>query len=172
MKKLSPPPTTDMPEVYQTTPTLPQPQMQRQVSQAQVSLEMPATTPHELPKSHLYKRMKQLSSFKKIKRSYKLEAQKEQFVSDLKELFKHLPADQHKFDTELLLELLNASEEYFIYGSKEERTQSKQEVVRELMMPLFESEKILDSFVHTLSSRVKKSNLVKRILKRVWNFFC
>jgi len=170
MKKLSVPlPQEPMPEVYRQTVEAPA----VVVSQKSLPSEAPeATATHELPKSHLYKRMKKLSSFKKIKRSYKLEHQKDQFVSDLKQLFKHLDASDHQFDTELLVELLNATEEYFIYGSRKERDSSKFEVVSELMLPFFgDDEKILMSFVNTLGSKVKKSNIFRRVLKRVLNFF-
>jgi len=126
---------------------------------------------HELPKSDLYKRLKKLSSFKQIKKNYKLESQKEQFVNDLKMLFKHLDVQEHKFDTELLLELLNSTEEYYVYGSKEEREKQKDSTVKELMLPFFENEKILMSFVNTLQDKVKKSNMFRRFVKRVFHFF-
>ena len=125
-----------------------------------------------LPKSHLYKRLKKLSSFKKIKKDYKMETQKSIFVSDLQELFMHLAVQHHKFDMELLVEVLNACEEYFIYGSKEERDLSKQEVVMKLMLPFFDnSEEILSQFCLAVSHKVKKSNVVRRVMKRLFNFF-
>ncbi len=126
---------------------------------------------HELPKSDLYKRLKKLSSFKQIKKNYKLESQKEQFVNDLKMLFKHLDIQEHKYDTELLLELLNSVEEYYVYGSKQEREKQKDSTIKELMLPFFENEKILMSFVNTLQDKVKKSNMFRRLVKRVFHFF-
>lgn len=124
-----------------------------------------------LPKSHLYKRLKKLSSFKEIKKNYKMEHQKGVFVTDLKELFKHLNQSDHKFDTDLLVELLNACEDYFIYGNVEERENSKKTVITELMLPFFESEEILEKFIVAVSHKVKKSTLLKRVLKRMKNFF-
>lgn len=126
---------------------------------------------NELPKSDLYKRLKKLSSFKQIKKDYKLEAQKQQFVTDLQQLFKHLDVEQHKFDAELLLELLNSVEEYYVYGSKQERDRQKTSTIKELMLPFFENEKILMSFVNTLQDKVKKSNMLRRLFKRVFHFF-
>lgn len=163
IKRLNPP-KEDMPSVYKNELS--------GVDLEENPQSKTANVTHELPKSHLYKRLKKLSSFKKIKKSYKLEHQKEQFLSDLKQLFKHLNVEEHQFDVELLVELLNATEEYFIYGTKIEREQSKFETVNSLMLPFFgNDEKILLSFISTVSSKVKKSNVFRRVLKRLFNFF-
>ena len=153
----------DMPQEYK--------QMREVNLDEHVEEVKPPSVPHELPKSDLYKRLKKLSSFKQIKKDYKLEAQRDVFVSDLKELFKHLNIQEHKFDTDLLLELLNSVEEYYVYGSKQEREKQKETTVRELMLPFFENERILTSFVKTLQGKVKKSNMLRRLFKRVFHFF-
>lgn len=50
---------------------------------------------------------------------------------------------EHKYDLELLIELLNACEEYFIYGSNNERDLSKkQDVIVELMLPFLNQKKL------------------------------
>lgn len=171
MKRLNvqPPPKEDMPESYKQMSSV---DLEEQPVSVSAKQQPESASSHELPKSHLYKRMKKLSSFKKIKRSYKLESQKEQFVSDLKQLFKHLDVEEHQFDTELLVELLNATEEYFIYGTRTERELSKFQVVSELMLPFFGGDdRILLSFISSLKSKVKKSNIFRRIGKRIINFF-
>ena len=53
--------------------------------------EMPEVKPEvinelRLPKDDIYKRIKKLSSFKKIKRSYKLEQQKKSILSGFKRI--------------------------------------------------------------------------------------
>lgn len=144
---------------------------EKELADPVVSQSVEQSVDQSLPKSHLYKRLKKLSSFKKIKKDYKMEHQKSIFVSDLKELFKHLSNEEHKYDMELLTEVLNACEEYFIYGSKQERDLSKKEVITELMLPFFESEQILQQFCLAVSHKVKKSNVVRRVMKRVFNFF-
>ena len=126
----------------------------------------------KMPKDDIYKRIKKLSSFKKIKRSYKLEQQKNQFLLDLNELFKHLNPEDHKYDVELLLELLNAVEQYFVYGTKEERDKSKQEVVEEVMLKFFNDDvNVLEKFIATIYRKVKKSNVWRRTYRRLYNFF-
>jgi hypothetical protein len=124
-----------------------------------------------LPKSKVYSSIKKLSSFKKIKKDFKVQTQKEIFVADVKALLGHLDSQEHKMDTELLVEVLNACEEYFVYGDRETRELSKTEAVKELMVDFFESELVLDKFVSVLSSKVKKSTVLRRLLKRVSNFF-
>lgn len=125
-----------------------------------------------LPKDDIYKRMKKLTTFKQIKRSYKLESQKAQFLADLDELFKHLNVEDHLYDTELLIELMNATEQYFIYGTKDQRDQSKAEVVKEVMLKFFNNdERVLDKFIATVFKKVKKSTLMRRLYRRVYNFF-
>lgn len=125
-----------------------------------------------LPKADIYKRLKKLSSFKKIKKTYKLEQQKSQFLVDLGELFKHLDVKDHQYDVELLLELINATEQYFIYGDKEDRTKSKREVIEIIMLKFFDNKvEVLDKFINVISNRVKKSNVLRRSYRRVYNFF-
>jgi hypothetical protein len=136
-------------------------------SQAETILEMPKSTRVGL------ENVKNLPSFKKIKKSYKLKTQKDVFVTDVKALLSHLDATEHEYDLELLLSMLNACESYFIYGNKREREESKREALIELMGPFFKDNvQILDRFSSVLKGRVKKSNIVRRVGKRLSNFFC
>jgi hypothetical protein len=158
MIKLTPNlPTEEMPEAYKEM-------LKVKPQEQQVQME--------LPKTDVYKGMKKLSSFKKIKRTYKLEHQKQQFLTDLKELFQHLKLTDHQYDTDLLVEFLNSTEAYFIYGSKDEREQSKYDVLLEIMTPFFGNKQdVLLKFVETIDNKVKKTNLFKRIYRRFYNFF-
>lgn len=151
------PPKEEVPEVYKE-------------KEKEVSFE--ETEPvSELPKSKLYKRLKKLSSFKQIKKDFKLRSQKDVFVGDIKALLSHLKLSEHEFDTELLVEVMNACEEFFIYGSKEEREASKYEAVLDVMMPFFKDEKILSEFMKTVDNKVKKSSVLRRLFQRLVNFF-
>jgi hypothetical protein len=124
-----------------------------------------------LPKSKVYSSIKKLSSFKQLKTNYKLQSEKEIFVSDVRALLQHLDIEEHKMDTDLLIEVLNACEEYFIYGNREDRELSKNEAVKELMTDFFDSELVLNKFVSVLGSKVKKSTPFRRLVKRLYNFF-
>jgi hypothetical protein len=133
----------------------------------------PRTTATEggLPKSKVYSSIKKLSSFKQLKTNYKLQSEKDIFVSDVRALLHHLDVQEHQMDTELLVEVLNACEEYFVYGKSEDREQSKNEAVKELMTEFFDSELVLNKFVSVLKSRVKKSTPLRRFVKKLYNFF-
>lgn len=139
--------------------------------QFEVKPEVKSEPQSALPKSKVYSSIKKLSSFKQLKSNYKMRTQKDIFVTDVKSLLSHLDAQEHKMDTDLLVEVLNATEEFFVYGSKEDREQSKSEAVKELMVEFFDSELVLEKFVSVLGSKVKKSTPLRRLVKRLYNFF-
>jgi hypothetical protein len=124
-----------------------------------------------LPKSKVYSSLKKLNTFKAIKSNYKLQTQKQIFVSDVQSLLDHLDKQNHNMDVELLVEVLNASESYFVYGSESERNTSKSEAVHELMAGFFENEQVLAKFISVLDSKVTKSTFLRRFVKRMANFF-
>lgn len=124
-----------------------------------------------LPKSKVYSSIKRLSSFKQLKSNYKMQTQKEIFVTDVRALLQHLDIKEHKFDTELLVEVLNACEEYFVYGEFKDREESKSEAVKELMTDFFDSDLVLNKFVDVLGSKVKRSTPLRRLMKKIYNFF-
>ena len=124
-----------------------------------------------LPKVKVGNNLKKLSSFKQIKKNYKLQSQKDIFVSDVRSLLQHLDKEQHHYDIELLIEVLNACEDFFIYGNKVERTQCKNDAINELMVDYFGNEEVLNKFIGTVKNQIKKSNFFKRTIKKVKNFF-
>jgi len=135
-----------------------------------VSTPLPPTV-ENLPKVKVCNNLKKLASFKQIKKNYKLQSQKDIFVSDVRSLLQHLDKDEHEYDIELLIEVLNACEEFFIYGNKEERNQCKVDAINELMMEYFGNEHVLNKFIGTVKNQIKKSNFFKRTLKKFKNFF-
>ena len=137
-----------------------------------LSVSTPVPPPVEnLPKVKVCNNLKKLASFKQIKKNYKLQSQKDIFVSDVRSLLQHLDKDEHEYDIELLIEVLNACEEFFIYGNKEERAQCKADAINELMIDYFGNEQVLNKFVGTIKNQIKKSNFFKRTLKKIKNFF-
>jgi hypothetical protein len=124
-----------------------------------------------LPKVKVCKNLKKLASFKQIKKNYKLQSQKDIFVSDVRSLLQHLDREEHEYDIELLIEVLNACEEFFIYGDQVERQHCKDDAISELMIDYFGNEQVLNKFVGTIKNQVKKSNWLKRTLKKTTNFF-
>ena len=75
----------------------------------------------DIPPKQLFNyNLKQLKSFKKIRQSYKLKNLKYTFLSDMKVVLnEYLPTDKdNQYNDELLIEVLNIAEEYFISKDK------------------------------------------------------
>lgn len=153
------------------TPTEPKREVPLEQPEPQVEPQLEVKPVDALPKSKVYSSIKKLSSFKQLKSNYKMQTQKEIFVTDVRALLQHLDVTEHKMDTELLVEVLNACEEYFVYGEFKDREESKSEAVKELMTVFFDSELVLDKFVSVLGSKVKRSTLLRRLVKKMYNFF-
>ena len=115
------------------------------------------------PSSVFHYNLKKMSSFKQIRRKYKMSNQKSMFVHDLKLVLSEYKPEAYDLDSELLTHVLNIAEQFFIYGSKDEREDMKHDAVRTLMMQYFRNdEMLLDKFIVQVWPRVKKSNVFKR----------
>lgn len=124
------------------------------------------------PKKVFSHDLKKIKSYRKLRRNFKINNSKLVFVNDMKAILVCFQLEEHKLDTELLIEVLNIAESFFIYGNKDERNDCKLEAVRELMLPyFFDNELILDKSIANVYHRVKKSNLAKRVWSRLVNFF-
>ena len=135
----------------------------------------PVTTsqPVEVPPKSLYgNNLKKIKSFKKLRRGYKLQNQKAIFLNDLKQLLQQFPAELHQYDDELLIEILNIAESFFIYGTSEERENIKNECINELMKPYFKNDQeLLMKTICHIWQHVHKSTLPRRLWSRFKNFF-
>lgn len=122
----------------------------------------------DIPPSSVYNyNLKKMTSFKEIRRKYKMSNQLKMFVHDLKTVLDEYKPEQHELDDELLRHVLNISEQFFIYGSKDERNKMKQEAVHVLMMQYFRNdEALLNKFIGQVWPKVKKSNIFKRTYAR------
>ena len=127
----------------------------------------------DIPPKRVYNHdLKKIKSYRKLRRNHKINNSKLVFVNDMKAILECFKIVNHQLDTELLIEVLNIAESFFIYGNKEERTDCKIEAVKELMLPyFFNNELILDKSISNVYHRVVKSNLVKRVWRRLLNFF-
>ena len=127
----------------------------------------------DIPPNKLYgHNLKKIKTFKKLRRGYKLNNQKVIFINDLKQLLQQFPSENHQYDDELLIEILNIAESFFIYGSKEERERAKEECIFEIMLPYFKSDKqLLSKTISHVWQHVNKSHLLKRMFARFKHFF-
>lgn len=126
---------------------------------------------NNIPQSKVHNyNLKKFKSFKNIRKQYKLKNQKDIFLTDMQIVMKEFDTKDFYLDNDLLLHVSNIAEEFFIYGSKTERDQMKDEAIAELMLPYYRNDKqILDIMRVSVWNRVKKTNLFKRLLKRVSN---
>ena len=116
--------------------------------------------------------LKNIKSFRKLRQTYKVSNQKSIFLTDMKSVLGHLNIDENKMNLELLIEVSNIANEFFIYGKKTLREESKIEAVRELLLPYFLNDSVvLDSMLISMEKKISKSTAVKRYLRRMRNFF-
>lgn len=163
MKRLSQP-SEPMPEAYMKEEDKP-------VSHApsSVSALMAEEKLKDIPPSSVYNyNLKKMSSFKQIRRKYKMSNQKSMFIHDLKLVLGEYKPSNHDLDSELLTHILNIAEQFFIYGSKEEREGMKEDAVKTLMLNYFrDDELLLNKFIGQVWPKVKKSNMFKRSWSRL-----
>ena len=129
--------------------------------------------PVDVPPKSLYgNNLKKIKSFKKLRRGYKLQNQRAIFINDLKQLLRQFPAENHQYDDELLIEILNIAESFFIYGEADEREAIKTQCIHELMKPYFKNDgELLLKTIGHVWQHVNKSNLRRRLWARFKNFF-
>ena len=169
MKKLQSP-SGPVPEAYK------QPELQQPVQQPlqqQANIESVKLEEEVVPPKSLYNyNLKSIGSFKQIRRKYKMSNQHQVFVKDLGVILSEYAPASHQFDNELLLHILNIAESFFIYGNKTERNELKEKAVRALMLPYFrDDDDILNMMISSVWVKVKKTNLLKRLAKRLSNAF-
>ena len=127
----------------------------------------------DVPPNTIYgHNLKKISSYNKLRKGFKLSNQKAIFLSDIKAIFKEFPSDKHQYDDELLVEILNIAEAYFIYGSSADREKVKQDCIMELLLPYFKNDvELLFKTISHIWNKAKKTNMAKRSWSRFKNFF-
>jgi hypothetical protein len=130
-------------------------------------------TIRDVPPNTIYgHNLKKISSYNKLRKGYKLSNQKAIFLNDIKAILKEFPPEKHQYDDELLVEILNICEAYFIYGSTEDRKKVKQDCIIELLLPYFKNDtELLFKTISHVWKYVKKTNIAKRSWARFKNFF-
>ena len=161
-------PTDPIPEVYQehiaTEDILND--VAEQINQKPINI--PSATLHGSKNN-----LKKIKTFKKLRQSYKVTNQKTVFVTDMKNMLNHLDICDNKFNLELLVEVSNIANEFFIYGESDTRETSKTEAVHELLLPYFQDdEDILSIMIESVQNKIRKSSSLRRAVKRIYNFFC
>jgi len=119
--------------------------------------------------------LKKLKSFKKIRQGYKKQNMKSVFINDLSNILKEFSPDlpENELNDELLIEIMQIAEEYYIYPSTEEdRTSLKNDSVIELMLPYFRGDpKLLAYTMKHAKKYVKKIGKLRRTFMKLKLFF-
>ena len=115
--------------------------------------------------------LKKIKSFKTMRRSYKLDNQQKIFITDVKQMLMHMDPSLNMGNVELLIEVCNCANQFFIYGQTEDREKSKLEAIHELMLPYFMNEKWLNTIMDVVQYKITKSNFLKRLYRRTKNLF-
>ena len=72
-------------------------------------------------------------------------------------MLKQFPAELHQYDDELLIEILNIAESFFIYGEAKEREAIKVQCIEELMKPYFKNDgELLLKTIELVEHKIKK----------------
>jgi hypothetical protein len=135
----------------------------------EVATELPEQREQrELPSKMYDYDLKKIKSFKEMRSAYKAKSQKQVFLNDLSVLLDEYKPEEHKYDLDLLLHILNISESFFVFGSKDEREEAKVSSVKELMLKYFgNDDDILDIMIGSVMPKVKKITLIKRWMRRL-----
>ena len=156
-------PNEPLPEVYRQEQVFqPPPQQVQKVQEVQ-----------EVLQKALYNyNLKKIKSFKQIRRKYKMSNQSQILINDLNIILQEYIPEDFQFDNELLVNILNIAEAYFIYGNKEKRNNQKVKAVMILMKPYFRNdEQLLNIMISSVWSKVSKTNMFKGVYKRLQNSF-
>jgi hypothetical protein len=128
----------------------------------------------EAPPSELYGiNLKGMKVFNDNRRNWKMDSQMSVFKSKVHErVLKFYPVERSQMNKDLLICVLNLSENFFIYGNAKERKQMKEQCIEELLTPYFKNDtEVLNAMVCSVWSCIKKSNFCKRVCKCVSNYF-
>lgn len=125
----------------------------------------------ELPKKKIYGHdLTKMKSFKNLRKNYKQDNMKIHFITSLKPILEsYIPVDsENDLNDELLVEILNMAESYFIYFDETEREELKHSSVVELMLPYFHNdEKLMEKMISMVWGRVKKSTWKRRAFSKL-----
>jgi len=129
----------------------------------------------DIPKATLYgtrNNLKNIKSFRSSRQNDKLINQKTVFKSDIRKILDYMDINENRLNTQLLVEVSNSAYDFFIYGEKEIREESRYNTVKELLLPYFDNDEFLfTTMLDEVSYKIKKSTFVRRLYRRAKNYF-
>ena len=122
---------------------------------------------HEVPSKKVYGHdLTKMKSFKLLRKAHKREHLKAEFITNLQAVLTDFISpenEENDLNDELLVQILNISESFFIHSDENEREEMKHESVVELMLPYFRNDvKLLEKSISLVWGRVKKTTWKRR----------
>lgn len=164
MKRLNVKPEGEIPDAYKTTDL-------KDVSLEEVKIESkPELLKQISSKTKSGYNLKNIKSIKMLLRNDKLLKQEKLFEEDVQSSFlNYLEPGQNQLDEKILLAVLQMSEDYFVYGTNQEREEFKQESIVRMVQKYYRDDpEVLNLGIRSILSQVKKSTKFSRFKKRQW----
>ena len=170
LKKLSMP-EGPVPSVYKQQKQPDEPKQLNELEDVKI-YDNEGFVPNKYVNGHNFKRM---PSYKKKIHNYKKKNLQHAFKFALNEVFNEysIKDPENDLNDELLLEVLNFAEKFFIYPSNsKEREQIKRDSVVEVMKSYYrDDEKLINNSINNMWHAVKKIGFFKRNFIKVKQFF-
>jgi len=114
--------------------------------------------------------LKKIKAMKHLLRDDKLTLQEQLYEEDVQEsILKLLVPGKHQLNKEILLVVLQMAEDYFAYGTEQERTEYKQKSIYKMIQPYYRDDpEILDLGIEAVWTKVKKSTKFSRFKRRCY----
>jgi hypothetical protein len=123
----------------------------------------------EVPQKNVFNYdLKKLKSFRVLRKNYKAKNQLSIFLQDMDKVLNEFDSKTNQLDLDLLVLVLNISEQYFIYGDEKQREEMKSYAVKKLMIKYFRNdEEVLNKMIGSVWQKVSKTNMLKRLFRRI-----
>jgi hypothetical protein len=140
------------------------------------ALPKPRRDNTEVPPKKVYGHdLTKMKSFKLLRKGYKRDRMKAEFITNLQSVltdFISSDNEENDLNDELLVQILNIAESFFIHFDKEEREEMKHESVMELMLPYFRNDvKLLEKSISLVWGRVIMTTWKRRAWSKTKLFF-
>jgi len=111
--------------------------------------------------------LKKIPVIKKLLRNDKLQKQQQIFEEDVQNFLNFVSKEHNQLNQDLLILVLQMSEDYYVYGSKEEREYYKNESIQKMILQYYKNDlSVLQLGIDSVKSKIKKSSAFSRFKTR------
>ena len=117
--------------------------------------------------------LKKYTSFQETRSSIKLSNQELLATTQLKTWLSSIDCELNMMNLELIIDVINFCESFFIYGSREQRETSINKTVHKVLRPFCkEDDDIVCALIKSVEHRIVRSTKFTRRKQQLVNFFC